>query len=86
MSSRRSFEGGSVVIRAGQIEPAPWIGAEELALALFQAPAAVGAGAHDVFGTGGRGVEGWMRGRVRSLAHFFMISRMAFAMASAAQR
>ena len=36
----------SVIVRAGEIEPAPRLRAEELALALFETPAAVGAGPH----------------------------------------
>src|SRR5262249_29161551 len=45
-------QGSSVVIRAGEIETAPGVRAEQLALPLLQPPAAMGAGAHPLVGGG----------------------------------
>src|SRR5579872_6305723 len=54
-----------VVVGAGEVVPAARVGAEQLALALREPGAAVGAGAHHVFrGSLGRGVAGR---RVRGL-------------------
>src|SRR5687768_16482 len=44
--------GSLVVVRAGEIEAAAGFGAEKLAPALLEPPAAVRAGAHDLLGAG----------------------------------
>jgi voltage-gated potassium channel Kch len=49
-----SIAGELVVVGAGEIEAATGLGAEELAPALLEPPAAVRAGAHDLLGAGRR--------------------------------